>query len=298
MFKKIRVIINPASGQDRPMLGIMNRAFGPAEIDWEVCITKKAGDARRFAAEASASGYDAVAVYGGDGTVMEVASGLANTGVPLAIFPGGTGNVMSVELGIPSDLAEAVALTCREDCALRTVDMGQVGENWFMLRVGFGFEANMIEGAPRDMKNRFGTLAYAVSALQALGNPTISVYQITIDGKQIATDGMTCIIANAGNMGLPGVKVAPTIEVGDGLLDVIVIRRADFASLVSVAASVVAGNEDAEPLMHWAGRDIHVIADPPQAVQIDGEIVGKVEVRAKVVPGALKIIVPKSSRSG
>src|SRR5436305_1699664 len=70
MFKCIHVIVNPVAGQKRPILGTLNRVFHPAGIDWEVKVTKQAGDARRYAQEAAAEGADAVAVNGGDGTVM------------------------------------------------------------------------------------------------------------------------------------------------------------------------------------------------------------------------------------
>src|SRR5919206_2640007 len=112
MSKRVQVIINPTAGQDQPILGVLTRVFHAAGVAWDVSITKKAGDARRFARAAVEAGVDVVAAYGGDGTVMEVASGLIGTTVPLAIFPGGTANVMSMELGISSDLAEASALVC------------------------------------------------------------------------------------------------------------------------------------------------------------------------------------------
>src|SRR5438128_2386565 len=109
-FRRVHIIINPASGQDRPVLSILNDVFQPSGIDWDVSVTKDAGDGRRYALAALESGVDAIGVYGGDGTVNEVASALVGTDTPLAIFPGGTANVMSVELGIPSDLLEACAL--------------------------------------------------------------------------------------------------------------------------------------------------------------------------------------------
>src|ERR1051325_9730109 len=99
-LKRIYVVINPAAGQDRPVLAILNRAFRAAELDWDVGVTKVEGDAARLARAAVEAGYDVVAALGGDGTVMEVAGSLAGTEVPLAILPGGTANVMSVELGI------------------------------------------------------------------------------------------------------------------------------------------------------------------------------------------------------
>jgi YegS/Rv2252/BmrU family lipid kinase len=296
-IKRVHVIINPAAGQDRPILGTLNGAFQAAGIDWDVFITKKAGDARRLAQEAVTAGADVVAVHGGDGTVMEVASGLIGTEVPLAIFPGGTANVMSVELNIPNNPAEACAIICSDVGTIRAVDMGQVGEQYFLLRAGIGFEAEMVEGADREMKNRVGWLAYALSALQAFREPQIAHYQLTLDGLQVEVEGLTCIIANAGSIGVSGLSLAPTINVSDGLLDVMVVRQANLPSLLSLAASIVAGNEKAEPLLHWQAREITVLSTPPQTVQVDGEILGQTPITAKVLPQAVSIIVPEATSS-
>src|SRR4051794_21083613 len=85
-FGRVHIIINPASGQDRPVLAILNDVFHPSGIDWDVSVTKEAGDGRRYALEALDAGVDAIGVYGGDGTVNEVASALVGTQTPLAIF--------------------------------------------------------------------------------------------------------------------------------------------------------------------------------------------------------------------
>src|SRR5260221_13540604 len=167
MYRRIHVIINPAAGQDKPILGVLNKAFGPAGVDWEVFITKEAGDATRLARKAVEEGVDAVAVHGGDGTVGEVAAGLVDSTVPMAIVPGGTANAMSIELGIPSDPAEACALVASEDSQVRQVDMGQVGDHYFVLRVGMGLEAEMVKNASREGKAQMGNLAYVVAARQA-----------------------------------------------------------------------------------------------------------------------------------
>ncbi len=293
MYRRLHVIINPAAGQDRPVLGTLNSVFQPAGIDWDVFITKKPGDGRRLAKEAVKAGVDAVAVYGGDGTVMEVVSGLVGTGVPLAIFPGGTGNVVSFELGIPGDLAEACALVCRADSQIRQIDLGQIGTNYFILSAGVGFATAIVEGADRDAKDRLGVLAYFVSGLQALREPPMAHYHLTLDGRQVELEGMTCIIANSGSIGQLGLKLAPTIDVADGLLDVIVIRKGDLGALLSVAAQLVTRSDEAEPLQHWQVHEITLVTDPPQTVQVDGELFGKTPVTARVVPGAARIIVPK-----
>jgi YegS/Rv2252/BmrU family lipid kinase len=293
MTKRVHVIINPAAGQDRPILGILNTAFQNAGVDWEVFLTKAPGDGRRYAEQAVAAGVDAVAVYGGDGTIMEVASGLIGTNVPLGIFPGGTANVLSVDLGIPSDLAEACALVCREQCSYRPLDVGRMDDHYFLIRVGLGLEAEMVEGATRELKDRLGTLAYALAALQALREPKVARYTLTLDGETVTSEGLTCIIANSGSVGRTGLALAPRISVSDGLLDVVVLRQADLPALVAVAASIVSGSEPPEPLQHWQARAISVVVDPPQTVQLDGETLGlRAEVRARVLPGAVRVIVP------
>lgn len=297
-IKQVHVIVNPAAGQDKPILGILNRVFQPAGLTWEVKVTNTQGDAQRFAREAVAAGVDAVAAYGGDGTVMEVATGLQGSDVPLAIFPGGTANVMSVELGIPSDLEQASALVYGDEREIRMVDMGRINDRSFLLRAGVGVETDMVQGAPRELKDRFGSLAYAVSALQAVAKSRPMVYQLTLDGKEVEIEGITCMICNSGNVGQPGLSLAPSISVSDGLLDVVVIRGSDVGSLLSVIASVVRGNEDAEPLQHFPAKDIKVRIDPPQPVQADGELMGETPVEITVVPQAVRVIIPRTASGG
>lgn len=298
MARRIAVIVNPAAGQDRPVLGILNSVFHPAAVDWEVFVTKKPGDARRSAQAAAVAGFDVVAVYGGDGTVAEAAAGLIGTRVPLALLPGGTANVLSVELGISSDLPQAAALACGPLSHVRPVDMARTDDGYFILRAGIGFEAAMVKGADREQKDRLGSLAYALAALQALREPAIARYSITLDGHPIATEGITCIVANSGSFGRTGLALAPTIDVGDGLLDVVVVRKADLASLLAVAASVLTGQEQAEPLQHWQARDVTIVADPPQTLTLDGEMRGQTPLRAQVVPGAVRVVVPAATPPG
>jgi diacylglycerol kinase (ATP) len=82
------------------------------------------------------------------------------------------------------------------------------------------------------------------------------------------------------------------IDISDGLLDVLVVTKPDLPSLVAWAASVVGGGEEPPALHHWQVREVTVEADPPQTVQVDGEILAKTPVSFKVVPGAVKILVP------
>lgn len=291
-FKRVHVIVNPAAGQDKPILGAMNKAFRDAAIDWDISLTKQEGDGYRFAQNALTQNVDVIAVYGGDGTVAEVANALSGTEMPLAILPGGTANVMSVELGIPGDLVAALALICGDSGTIRTVDMGRVRDQLFLLRLGIGYWAEITKNAPREAKNQIGNLAYILSAVQQLGKTQNALYRLNLDGQEVEEEGIACMIANSGNIGLPGLKLSQSIDVGDGLLDVIIIRAVDVGMLLSLTANAI-GMVDNLP--HWQAREIELVSDPPQAIECDGEIMEDTPVTVTVVPQSLKVIVPKTA---
>ncbi|MFN8475685.1 MAG: diacylglycerol kinase family protein [Anaerolineae bacterium] len=295
-YKRIHIIINPAAGQEEPVLSILNRVFQAADVEWHVHVTKQGGDAERFAREAVAAGADCVAVYGGDGTQMEAAAGLAGSDVPLAILPGGTANVLSIELGIPGTTEDAAAMITSKPTMRRWVDVGEVNGQRFILRVGLGLEAQMVEGADREKKERMGVFAYALSALQALRDPQPAHYDMTIDGQNIQSEGLSCIITNVGSLGQPGLNLPPTVDVSDGRLDVFVIRQADLASVMRMLTTVVVRSEPGEnpegPLQHWQGRQITIVPTPLQSLQVDGEVQEPSPIDIKVIPRAVQIVVP------
>jgi YegS/Rv2252/BmrU family lipid kinase len=294
-YHHVRVIINPASGHAEPVLSILNRLFVTSKVDWDAFITKKSGDARRFAHEAVEHGEEVVAVYGGDGTVMEAAAGLMGSETPLAILPGGTANVTSIELGIPGKLDQAAALLCEAARSFRWVDMGMIGDRIFLGHVGIGLEANMHETADRQMKDQLGFLAYPVAAVQALRELPMSHYKLTLDGRPVEIDGVNCMVTNLGNIGVLGATLASNISVSDGLLDVIVIRSADVVALARAAAKVAGLINPDYRLQHWQVREATIIADPPQGITADGEVLGQTPVDAKVLPHAVKVIIPAAA---
>jgi len=295
MSKRIQVIINPSAGGEQPVLHVLNRVFRECGAEWDVSLTKEAGDARRQAQQAAQAGVDVVAVYGGDGTVSEAASGLVGGNVPLAIFPGGTSNAIALALGIPWDLAQACALVCNPTpgvSTVRTVDMGSVNDHYFLIAVGIGIPGVLAEGADREQKDLFGRFAYVLSSVQALQHASVARYHMTLDGKPVESEGVVCMIANSGNFGIAGVSLANSIDMGDGLLDVIVIGDAALGSLLSLASSVVRQDEAAAPFDHWQAREVTVTTEPPQAIQADGEVLQPGPVSAKILPQAVRFIVP------
>lgn len=289
---RVKVIINPAAGVAEPVLSVLNEVLGGAGVDWDVAITHGPGDAEAAAVAAGEEGYDFVGSYGGDGTLHEVVTGLAaSSGPPVLILPGGTGNAVADDLGVPATLADAAALLTGTH-ELRPVDLGRMGERYFALRVTMGLEADMVTGTTPDMKARLGWFAYAVSGLRALTNEPVAHYTVEIDGRVLEEDGLALLIANSANTGVAGVSLATGVDLSDGLLDVVVIRPADLPGALGSAVDAVQGQEP-RGLCHWQGRSIKVHAEPAQAVLCDGEESGMTPVEVVIAPSAVRVVVPK-----
>src|SRR5579859_713845 len=298
LFKKVQVIINPnAHGEAResPILEILEQAFGPTETKWDASIMHKHGDGKRLARQAVKAGCDLVAAHGGDGTVMEVASALQDTGIPMAIFPGGTGNAMAGELNIPKELPMAVNFIAAGEYDLKNVDMGRANDQDFILRVAIGFEADTLKNTDKELKKQVGSLAYAFSAINQLRNIEQVRYKVKVDGESFEVEGVYCMIANSANIALGKLRLSDKVNVSDGLLDLIILDNADLGTLLSVSSSVLTGNDstDNPMLHHWQGRKIKVKTKKQQTVSVDGRFDTELPIKAHVLPGALKIVVPR-----
>ncbi len=255
--RRITVIANPVSGTNPNALEELRAALGEREeLEWDLHPTRKSGDAREFAQEAARQGVDAVVVWGGDGTVMETADGLRETGTPLLVLPGGTASVMAVELGMPRTMQDGLALLWNGKARLRPVDMGCIDNQYFLLRVGIGFEAAATAWAGREEKRRWGRMAYIVRGLRLLRGLQTVRYRITLDDQTVVAYGITCLICNSTNIGAPSMNLSGKTDIGDGLLDVIVIRDMTVMTMTRIMASVFQGllphrKEAPPPLDYW-----------------------------------------------
>ena len=296
-ISRIHIIINPASGKEESILPIINASMKEGDITWEASITHKAGDAIRFAKAAVKEGIDALAVYGGDGTVAEAMSGLIGSEMPLIILPGGSANVMANELGIPKDLKEACALMSQVPLRMKTIDVGQCDKRYCLVGISIGFGAEMVKGADRETKNRIGIYSYFLSAAKALKKTRMADYHLTIDGQQHEVRGLTCFIANTGNLGFSSISFDKHIDVSDGFLDVVVVRKANLSLIKLMAITLIKRErpDNMELVKHWQGKEISVSSSPKQTVQCDGEVLETRSLHIKVIPGAIYVVVPKEN---
>lgn len=294
MSRHVHIVINPKAGQAEPALTVIHRALEPLDLTWDVSVVKPGDDVPALVRRALSAGADVIAGYGGDGTVSGIAKGLVGTDVPLAVLPGGTANVLSVDLGLPTDLAASCGHLEGEAAYLDVIELD--GGRYALVHVGTGFSARAVAATDRASKNGLGRLAYTVGGLQALWNPPHSAFELNLDGRRVTAEGAACMVCNTGLIGQGRLTLSPDISVRDGWLDVVVLRDVRPLSLLSIARDLLLGREpSSDRVLRWRAREIEVEAAPPQEVQADGDLIGTTPLRARVLPGALRVIVPEDA---
>ena len=287
-YKRIHVVINPASGKGQPVLKYLNDVCQERGVEWDISLTRKFGDAYEQARAALARGVDLVVGCGGDGTQHEIANAVIGTGKPMGILPGGTGNGFATEMRIPSDFRKAVEVLCASQ-NVRQVDAIRVGDHYCIQRLYAGIEPE--QQVSREQKNRYGILAYAVMTSKQLKQAVDAPLTLTIDGERIETHGLKCYIINSGRGGA-GVSIdAAHFRVDDGILDVFVLSRNPISMLAAADRFFQIPSLKGR-MYYWRGRNITIESEPSKAVWTDGELFGRTPVTASVVPGALSVVVP------
>lgn len=293
------VVLNPAAGQEDTdrVLRLLAGAFAVRRAGFDVVETGGAGDAERFAREAAAAGYRSVVAVGGDGTVGEVITGLAGTGVPLGIIPKGTGNQVACNLGIPRSVEAAVEVVVNG--VPTPIDLGQLDNGrYFAVAAGAGWDAAVVAVATRELKDRWGFGAYLYATLKVGSTPPASTYRITADGMVLEIRAAMVLVANMGrivsNPPTLNVRIGPGVSHRDGLLDVCVFAPRtlpEAAAMVwKMARQRFAGDER---MLFLQAREVTVASDPPVLYEIDGELIGETPLSARAVPGGITVMVPK-----
>ncbi|HLO36843.1 MAG TPA: diacylglycerol kinase family protein, partial [Candidatus Deferrimicrobium sp.] len=272
------------------------RLLTEAGVEVTTHLLKRKRDVRRATRSAIENGCDLVVALGGDGTVLQVATALAGTKVPLAIVPTGTGNLLAGNLGIPDDLAEAIQTAIAGQA--RTIDVGQIRignkRRAFTVACGVGFDADVMERTDSEEKGRWGKLAYIGNALRESGNIGNVLHRITLDGVCTTTEAAQVLVANQGRIG-PGLE-ARGVDATDGLLDVYVVRAS--GPLPAILAGWEAlrrtelGESDSGRVVRAQARKVRIETEPRRRVEIDGSTIGWTPFKAWVLPLSLTVMVP------
>lgn len=293
------VIANPTSGsyshyarQLEETLDHLRRSGWRIELR----LTKEAGDARQHAREAVAQQVNVVIAAGGDGTINEVIQELAGSETALGVLPFGTVNVWAREMNIPLDSAGAGAVLL--DGKKQRVDLGKVNDRYFLLMVGIGLDAVIAQAVEKKPIKRLGVLGYLlVGAWLGLGFESFRAY-LTIDGRLLRRNALQIVVGNTQLYG-GAIKYTWQAKCDDGLLDVCVVRRRSMLGRLMVMWDFLFHREQRQQWVSYERcKTLELHTRKPVAMQVDGDPSGYTPARFTIVPGALKVIVPRQTATG
>jgi diacylglycerol kinase (ATP) len=288
--ERVAILFNPASGaQDgEARRAALERLARDAGLSCELGVTDRDRGATPLAEQAVRDGMERLLVSGGDGSLTEAAGALAGSPVALAALPGGTGNLLALNLGLPTDPEAAMRLALTGEAL--PLDVGRANGRVFLLMAGMGLDAHMVHDADRRLKDRLGVLAYFLAALRHLGRRPVR-YEITLDGQVLYRRAKTVLVANLGRI-TGGLELVPGADPDDGWLEVVILRAENLWDLILLAARALVGRHVDDPMLEiYPAKEITIETATPQPVQIDGnELEPTTQLHVRVEPGALRLV--------
>jgi diacylglycerol kinase (ATP) len=294
---RAKLIANPGSGDgsDRgPLLEQVTRCLTAHGLKVDVAVAKPKEKAIPIVRRAVKDGYRLIIAMGGDDTIEAIIRGLAGSKARLGMIPVGTANNLAKSLGIPEDPLQACALIAAGP--VRKLDLGQVkvrkGKKLpFFELVTVGIAAAVYPDALHVRKGRLSSLTGAIqTVLTHEPNPKMTVI---LDGEShITVESLLAIVANVPLIG-PNMLVAPDASIDDARLDLAVYPGLNKAELLAYFTKLMnEGQAEDGPIQRYRARRLTIKASPKLQVMADGVMLGKGQVKIKVLPGALRVIAP------
>lgn len=267
-------------------------------------MSESAGHMTHLAREAAAA-YDLLVVVGGDGTLNEVVHGIGGIDGPaVALVPRGTGRDFGRSFGIGARFDDAIRIAVSGET--RTVDLGRVsyrawsGEDaggWFANIGGVGISGAIARRANEQTKAFGGRVSYLAAIVSVFRHWEVCELELDVDGERRSGLMHEVFVANGAYLG-GGLHMCPEADPGDGLFDVLALGHLTKRDLAFTLPKAYSGRHLPHPKAELLrGRVVTVDAEQPLPLQLDGEQPGTTPVRFEIVPGALRLRVPRAQPS-
>ena len=283
------VIFNPTAGRGTAEQAVAEakERLGP-QFEWRP--TQRAGHAVELAREAART-HQIVVALGGDGTVGDVARGLYKTDAALGILPLGTGNDFARNLRLKLDLPEACATILGG--IIRRIDVGLINGTPFINNCGTGFDAAVMKTMNTSIRFTKGQPAFVLAVLKTA--PAFKPFALTLEadgGEPITHKAMMVSILN-GMQYAAGMQAAPTAEMDDGMMDVMIVKAMNKTNLLlGLFPKIIRGQHIGHPAIEMMRvRKLKMTTLPPQPLNIDGDVSGLTPADISVDSRALKVLV-------
>jgi diacylglycerol kinase family enzyme len=308
---RMLVIVNPYATTVSDRLKNLVVYALQGRYDVTAVDTEARAHAIEIGREARDGSYDIVVAFGGDGTLNEVANGLAGTGVPVSVLPGGSTNVVCRTLGIPNDVVDATEhlLGLADDLRPRRIDLGTANERRFVFACGAGLDAAVVkrvDSNPR-LKARLGEWYFTWAAISAFSREYLrDPVRVRLDAGGESAEGITAIVQNSDPFtyfGESAVRVCHGAAFDDGTLSMAMLGRSAVRDMPTIALRVLSERfraADHRQIEHFedltSGRLESISGDEggrvrPFPLQVDGDYIGDyTEVELGIEPGALSVI--------
>ncbi|MGF1494957.1 MAG: YegS/Rv2252/BmrU family lipid kinase [Microcoleaceae cyanobacterium] len=300
MLHSATLIFNPVAGSgdsDEDLQRI--KQCLESEIELKVLQTTEETSAKELAETAIEKGADCVIASGGDGTVSQVAGVLVGSDISLGIVARGTANAFANALDIPTNIEEAchVILTCLKRGTERLIDIGKCNGEPMLLLTGVGFEAETVDDADRESKDRWGMLAYFFSGMKQLQEMEPFQVELETEDRIVKVEAVAITAANTAPPSSILAQGPAGIIADDGLLDITILAPRSQVGAIAAAYHLLqsAFHEDGarrDDIGYLRANWIKIRTDPPQKVVIDGEVCGETPIEIDCIPQKLKLFVP------
>lgn len=292
---RLLVIFNPTAGPSRSRrFQLTLAALRRLGCKIDISETRRRGDAEEIARATDPAATDIVVAAGGDGTINEVINGLVDGGIPLALIPLGTANVLASEIGLSRD-PKKVAQTIVEGVR-RPVCLGRANGRWFSMMAGLGFDAHVVEAVSPPLKRLVGKGAYVFESLMEMIRYRPLQYEMTLDGKSYSAASV--IIAN-GHYYAGRYVAAPDADLRDNILHACLLRGTGRWQCIRYSIALLLGRlhrlRDVEII---PAKQIHLHAPAGEPVQCDGDILGTLPLDIRVEAHRLEMILPLTAQGG
>jgi len=288
----VLIIYNPNAGRRRAhLLWRVLDTLVAQGIRLEVAETCHRGHAEALARAAAAAGESTVVAAGGDGTIAEIANGLAGYPTKLGIIPLGTANVLARELGFsfqPRSVAEALAFG-RTRRLWPGCSSGTQGDRLFVQMLGVGFDAHVVQHLSPGLKAMFGRGAYVMQTLAELIRYPFAPVSVRIDGQQMKA---ASVIVSKGRLYGGPFLLAPEAQSCKPGFSVIMFERSGPLAALHYGAALPLGLlPGALGVRHIQARDVEFDGNAWLPAQADGDFAGFTPLRVTDTPQPIQVIV-------
>lgn len=289
--KHLLLLMNRSARRGREGLGLVIDLLERQGIQVLFRSTRNPEDINQFILD-NRDHVDAVAIGGGDGTLNAALPALLESQLPLGILPLGTANDLARTLGIAPDLS-AACQTIAEGY-VRRIDVGQANDRFFFNVASLGLSVKITERLSGPIKRRWGILAYAWSALRAIGRSRPFSATISANGQEYHVKTLQIAVGNGRYYG-GGMSIAWDARIDDHRLDLYSLEIAHWWQILPLLPALRAGRYASQrPVRSLAAAEIWITTTRSRHVNIDGELATTTPVHVRVIPAAIDVYVPNT----